>query len=322
MYTIVNLKSQTMRSIIAISLLTIIFMTACNETETFNGNLEQGQITNFHEQLDPPLTSFFIEANLGGRFITDRNSILSFEPNIFEDQNGQSVTGQVEIQVLELLTKSEILMYGIHTYCDGKLLESGGEFKVEAFQNGEQLQLKEGKNYSLFVENSSPRQSAELFYANEENNEWVEADQDSETQNNVSIAEILASETIGWVFGYESFPEKLGWINVDWFYQDPSAGFQKVELPSGYGISNTLVFGYFHGLNSVLELWHDPNIDRYFLYGPIGETVDIITITNYGDDNYKYSRTEIQISQDDDLSVLPQPKSIEEINDELSKLGS
>ena len=287
----------------------------------FDEDIDIGDIDNFKNKFSPPLEVFQIDAAIGGRIITARNSVITFSPSSFEYLDGSVVTGDVEIQVVELLTKSEILLHGIHTWCDDRLLESAGEFRIQVFQKGNELKLKDGANYNLFVANNNPRPKAELFYGDEESREWIEADQDDNTQENVLEAEVLASEAIGWLYGYESFPDRLGWINVDWFVNDPSAGLLKVELPPRYGLDNTIVYAHFLDLNAVLELWFDTNLNRYFLKAPIGYRVEVFSITNFGGDNYKFATQEVVIQDDEDILLNPVVKSFDEIEDFIEALG-
>lgn len=223
-------------------------------------------------------------------------------------------------------------MYGIQTSCNGKLIESAGEVRVKAYQDGQQVFLRENVNFSLFVDDPDPIEQAELFYAFNTNlptgidpdsignTDWIEVDQDSSSQSNVSRSEAMPSQQIGWIAGYESFPDNLGWINVDYFNKLPQTGSLLIETPDQYDNSNTRIYLYFHDLNSVLELWFFNN--RYFTKGPIGETVSIISISSFGDDNFKYSETEVLISGDETIQIEPEFRSHDDIVEAIMNIDN
>jgi hypothetical protein len=79
---------------------------------------------------------------------------------------GSIISGSVEIRIVELFTKGEVLLYGIPTYNREKFLSTGGEFYVSATQNGKPLQLRPGMPVRILTDLAGAPyfQRMELFY--------------------------------------------------------------------------------------------------------------------------------------------------------------
>lgn len=104
-------------------------------------------------EMGPSEQVFTMDASRSQNITTAKGNIFSFPAFAFEDQSGNSVTGNVEIQITEVDKKSEMILSGMMTLSDEGALESQGEFNVEVFQNGQILKLKEGASYSIQTSN-------------------------------------------------------------------------------------------------------------------------------------------------------------------------
>ncbi len=76
-------------------------------------------------------------------------TILTFEPNSFEDENGFMATDEIELRVTEYYEYSDMIAANLSTTADGQLLESGGMIYTEAFLNGEKLVLADEKEMEI-----------------------------------------------------------------------------------------------------------------------------------------------------------------------------
>lgn len=66
--------------------------------------------------------------------------------NAFVTEDGQPVTGEVEINFSEYLNKSDLILANLPTVSNGRMLETGGVIFLEALSNGEKLKLAKGKS--------------------------------------------------------------------------------------------------------------------------------------------------------------------------------
>jgi hypothetical protein len=86
----------------------------------------------------------FVIDNAQEQRITGRNGTLVIvPPDAFEDENGNPVTGPVDVVITEALTPADWIIHGLSTTSDGRLLQSGGMAKIEAFANGKPVNLAE-----------------------------------------------------------------------------------------------------------------------------------------------------------------------------------
>jgi len=107
---------------------------------------------------------FKINAQMGGKFSTSKGNIYTIAPNIFAKTDGSTVIGTVEISVKEITEASEMILEDKPTNAElpskdtinpvPAILESFGEFKVEAKQGTEELELK--PNTEIQVEIPKP----------------------------------------------------------------------------------------------------------------------------------------------------------------------
>jgi OmpA family len=67
----------------------------------------------------------------------------------FMYSNGQPVTGQVEMSLIEAYAFQDMIGLGLSTHSDGQQLESGGMVRIEARQNGQLLELKQDASFEL-----------------------------------------------------------------------------------------------------------------------------------------------------------------------------
>ncbi|MCX6182057.1 MAG: cytochrome c [Bacteroidetes bacterium] len=73
---------------------------------------------------------------------TDGGIVLSIPAGGFTDADGNVIDGEIELVVKEALSASEIISAGLSTTANGKLLETGGMFYVNAFANSKELKIK------------------------------------------------------------------------------------------------------------------------------------------------------------------------------------
>lgn len=117
------------------------------------------------------------------RIETSKGNVFTFPKNAFT-KNGKAVSGNVQIDITEITTKSEMIFADLLTNSDEGPLDSRGEFNIVATQNGTELELADGIEFT--IENPTGINSSEMkaWYWNEnknagsdeQNGEWTAGD--------------------------------------------------------------------------------------------------------------------------------------------------
>lgn len=190
--------------------------------------------------------------------------------------NGDSVTGAVELEFVEVFDRGNMLTTNATTVGldngEMKQLISGGEFQIKAYQNGEELTLDCGMMISVptaitggEVPGMGPFEGeidndGNLVWLPQNTEFWVGEHQGTET--------------------YNAFVENFGWFNCDVFVNDPDPKTEiQISVPQGFNNDNASVYLARMGETSSLA----------FLYGefPIGLQAHIIFLSEHeGDFRY------------------------------------
>lgn len=207
-------------------------------------------------------------------------------------KNGNPVTGEVNIEYIELFDKGNMLVTNKPTMGimpDGKknLLISGGEFFIKATQGGVELQTS--CNLSMIVPTALTNGFDNLMTL------WTGViDEDGE----LAWKDARGADGKGGVQGegnnyYVTFGN-FGWTNVDRFYSDPRPKTTiLVDVPEGYNNTNSAVYLSYdgEGTNALAKL------DTYTAAGlfsehygqiPIGLACHIIFATE-DNGNWRYA---------------------------------
>lgn len=217
--------------------------------------------------------------------------------------NGNPVTGMVDLEYVELFEKGNMLITNKPTMGemlsgDKALLISGGEFFIEASQNGQVLETT--CNVQLIIpSNLTGGEDTNMIF-------WkgtIDAD-DNLTWDRGNGAVGQGGEVFVEGGQYYAFLNEFGWTNVDRFYNDPRPKTTiLVGVPEGYDNTNCSIYLSYDGEDSGLA-----NMDTYDSgtglfsehYGqiPIGLECHIIFLTEE-DELWKYAIKTVTIAAND-----------------------
>lgn len=226
--------------------------------------------------------SFSVDASSPNWIYGQKGTSLYFSGNNFEDGNGNAITGNVDITLVENYSKLDMLMTNKVTLASTgggtEILISGGEFYLEASQNGNLVEVVNPIQVTTAGSNNTigAAQMA-LFDGTTDalgNITW--------TQNNDTINIVQDSSGIGYGFGWN---DSLSWINCDYFMNNPGpqTGVE-VNVPSGYDDANTMIFMVFTNDNAVTAIYNYANgaFDTGSYYTvPEGMDVSFVAISDY-----------------------------------------
>lgn len=228
-------------------LITIAVLIACQKE--ISGFLTQTQTSSslqqFFKKNEASLQTFTAKSNSSTSFTTSKGVQISFAQNSFVTLNNQPVTGDVSIEVKEILTPGDMILNGLPTQSNGSVLESGGEFFVKATQNGQTLKLASGKTIQMQV--------PKLQAGTPTGMQVFRADTSGGTVNwvpNTTPQNSVATDSFGY-FLLRS--DSLSWLNIDKFANDPKINYT-VTSGNTPNFDSTTVFIFLNSKNSVFAL--------------------------------------------------------------------
>ncbi len=271
---------------------------------------------------------FVLDATTGGSIKGSKGAILQFPANGLLTTAGVAVSGNVDIEFIEIYSRSSMLLAqkpSVGKRSDGnkEMLVSGGEFYVNVTKDGSALKPNGG--YSIIVPTSNTGASTagmNLFNGVEDcvdnvcNLVWQEQD----ATRGIEVGQF---QNVGGVYSaYYAFQNKFGWTNIDRWYSDPrpkSTIF--VEVPEGYNNSNCAVFIAYSGVPPALGRFDkfDDKTRRFTEhYGliPIGLNVHIILVS-MAENKISYAIKNVTITENQ-VVVINEVKTVTE--EELIKL--
>lgn len=275
------------------ALVLIIFTIGCSSSDTENSVPTAIKFNKLKTDALNSLTQHF-EFNTSdgyGSFITSKGVILSIDPSTLT-LNGNPVTGQIDIEYIEIFDGGNMAVTGKHTMGkmpDGNhsLLLSGGEFYINATKNGQQLELNGSIDLQISTNltdgDNGGNPDMTLWKLTENDSVWVtDTIFNPAAANGVFLGGGLAN--LGYP-SYSAFISSFGWTNVDCFYNDPREKTTiLVSVPEGYNQTNSAVFLHYDGRGNALAQLDTYNTETMLFsehYGqiPIGLNCHIIFVS-------------------------------------------
>lgn len=253
-------------------------------------------------------------------FLIDKDVILVIPAGFVDLSQYPCSNGFFDINVTVCDTKGEILIAGLPTVSEKKLLESRIELNLEILDGPTHVKLAHGKQIRILVNDPDPRERMELFYGDD--NKWIQADDNPETWDNVANSEWWIQQDTNQNpitgFGYECFSDSLDWINVDVFFQVQGDHLTPVciDLPKEFTNKNTSVFMVFDDYKSILWMPGDSSIQQFCEpYGatPVGFHVTFVVVSEMGQGSYMFAAQKAVITPGHIETIVPKNTPYEEI---------
>lgn len=254
---------------------------------------------------------YVYNASTSSSIYTASGSTIYFGPFAFAKPSGEIATGNnINICFWEFMDKKDLVQSNLTTSSNYKMLETGGSFYIEAYQNGEKLELAPGQHYAITIPANEMHNDMFTYYGVQQdgfvdwavnktervgtsgqpmNNEPIEQaqveiyDEYGDNINNLVNETVFdapfaydgETESEEGVNLYELSAGKLGWINCDRFYEAQNTATLAVRLDTDKSMVVRLVF---RDINSVMPAYSNSNYnDRYEVSGiPVGEKVLVL----------------------------------------------
>ena len=233
--------------LLTIYFLVIFLLTNCSDQESKSIHEDLKNFAKKHQT--------FIIKNTKSDTIMTKNGIgLLISQNSFRFKDGRIVDDSIQIEVIEVFTKSDMLFNGVSTTSQGRLIESIGMIKITAQSNGQELFIRDSSSVFLGMPNKREIIEGELFYGKEENEKFVDWEYAGGRDTTV-VSESDGMDAIPGPPKYFEFELKnLGWINCDRFVEIKEKAELRVELKN---YSQPVGYLVFNSINSVMSLAFD-----------------------------------------------------------------
>jgi len=254
---------------------TLLLVTACKkgseqiaseeQTTSFSSNRaeadqDRGLVAAFYNTYGPKAETYEIDAARGGTIYLE-NGKISIPAGAFAIDGRPVTRGPVNVSVLDLPDRGAMAMRGVNTMVGGRILETNGNFQLEANVNGKPVDRKLAEGIKVEVEdqvkNGRPVNLFEGVANNQKQFDWVPVRVPGQPND------IPASSSGSFTFTWPT----TGWCNPDWFMFTPGTWSSfttlQVDLPnnpgplSNYlgGDGNTTVLFVPEGLNIIIHLY-------------------------------------------------------------------
>ena len=246
-----------------------------------------------------------IQVNANNAYITTPFGLLcGFPPNCCTGSAGQSITGTVNVEMLLVKKKGDMVRLNKPTTSNGRLLVSGGEIFIRLKKDNQELQLAPNKKIQLRYVDSPYSTQMKLFVGDESNPEqfnWLPTPDPS--NNTITVTSQ----------NYEIQTNHLRWLNTDYFYD--TTGIARTTVTAGLAThftnANTIAFVVFNGFRSVVAMNGDISSKKFrSIKLPVGKEITVVVISRQGNDyfmDHKTVITALQNSSPSDQIVVTNP---------------
>jgi hypothetical protein len=245
---------------------------------------------------------------------------VNFPPNCCATSAGQPVTGKVQVEIMVIKKKGDMIRLNKPSTYNDSLLITAGEIFIQLKKDGQILQLAPGVRINIRYSDLPINPQMKFFIGDETNTQhfnWLP----TPTPSLDTI--IMGTQN------YEIYTKRQRWISIatpfDLNITTPRVSVI-ADIAPYFTNANTVAFTVFKDVRSVIAM--KGNIStRKFMTGklPVGKHVTVVVISKLGDDYYLgYESAVTQIPASNvtiqHVRVVPIKKSLPEILAYLSTL--
>jgi len=332
------------KQILGLFLMTAALMTSCQKNEHAELNFpdiepERATAQEFSNlkatALENLKQTFQINVDGIGSFTTQKGVEIIINGSCLSN-NGNAVTGMVDVEVIELFERGTMLVtnkttMGLSPTGGKELLVTGGEFFIEATQNGQVLQLicpikvlvptalTGGDDNGMTLWDGLIGMDCDIETGCDDVT-WVEQQRDGQGAG-IDIGQGAAGQSL-----YMGFFNNFGWTNVDRFWSDPRPKTKLwASVPDGFDNGNCALYLSYNGeAGSLANLdAYDPETGLFSEHTgiiPIGLECHVIFVSEFNG-NWLYAINPVTIIADgtivieeSDLSTITESQLVTMIN--------
>lgn len=239
-------------------------------TEQEDANVANYTLDSYYqENRDKGLQTFVVDANTPIEIHGSQGTTVTIPANNFTDIYGNIITGNVEVKLIEVFTKADMVMMDMTTITvDGDILISGGEFFLDVTLPGSSESLRPINPMRVHVPAEVEEPNMTLWVNN--GNGWELAAPQDRAPDGIMEP---------WDAGYAASVMSGGWFNFDYAPPGPFCDVC-IKVPAGTDPTTTDVFISIDGRMTMVHLPSTDfnGFDMYCTPMPSGETVSIVVI--------------------------------------------
>ncbi|GJM33065.1 MAG: hypothetical protein DHS20C18_20660 [Saprospiraceae bacterium] len=242
-----------------------------------------GRIGNFYSEVMSSEEHYNFDAAFAATFRTEQQTEFHFSPFSYATEAGVIVDGDIDIDVLQLKNKGDLILHNISTMVDGQLLEFLSAYSFSAKKGNLPLALAPNQNIQFTFPDSETFDTGVNVLLGEEHVDGVSLSW-ADTLNiapQVLPSEIFDESEGVWKPAYSAESPQLGWFGCGRLVDYPTGTTSIcVNLPEGFNDINSAVFLAFDDYWSVIKL-EGSSIEKQFCADeiPIGAPIKIISIS-------------------------------------------
>jgi hypothetical protein len=275
---------------------------------------------------------FYVNTETDTILMGEKGTRIFLSAHCLVDKKGASVKGPVQLELIELYSKKDMVLSNKPTVSNGKLLESNGEIFLNARSEGKNLLI--GCEEGLKIALATPSDESMKMWLG-----GIDKSGNINWQEDSSIVPVAADPERNYetydgdgegngmqiydntVNNYLFTTAKFGWINCDRFYEDSTAKVDmyvqlKNPFPKEY---QTYVYVLFPEINSVLPVYSADGSTYILENIPSGKNMHIVCVSATETKTFfdmKKSRVEEGVRETMEL----QPMAKKEIEQKLEGL--
>ncbi|MFN8257343.1 MAG: hypothetical protein U0W24_16735 [Bacteroidales bacterium] len=224
------------RSIFGFSIIVIIaYLVIISEENLFNSDKDSSEplLQLPIKGVDVPFESQFFNADSGAVLNYKTGSSVIIPASSFVDENGNPVTGKVELKFREFRDVADIYLAGIpmHFEQEGEnlVLESAAMCEINAFKDGKALKIKQGKKIEIMQTSYTQNNDFNLYRFDKNEGKWIEKGKDTPLDLNT---ELTGKTNFGMDEKTASlYNEPIKPKNIDEAKNSISVNFEESEFP-------------------------------------------------------------------------------------------
>jgi hypothetical protein len=268
--------------------------------------------------IDPYSDSIEVNSNIA-TVNTPFGVQVNFPPNCCVNTAGQPLTGKVQVELLVLRKKGDMIRMNKPTTNYDSLLVTAGEIFIRLKKDGVPVQLAPNAKINIRYTDLPVNQSMNLFFGDETNAQQFNWLPNMDLSNNFINA---GTQT------YEIYTNHLRWINVAYGFNLASTATVRVvaDLAPYFTNTNTVSFAVFKDLRSVAGMHGNISTKKFISPKlPVGKAVTVVVISKQANDYFLGYESAVTVTPTSGtvnqvISVRPVKKSLPEILAYLSTL--
>ena len=316
---------KTLKTVLVIALIGLFTLTSCKSKEDEEGvesHLPDGVALNqrFKDNRTNAIQNFTLDASAGG-IVTGSQGTKVIIPANSIGLNGSPVTGDIEIELIEIYDKAAMVLQnkstkGKRANNDEEALKSAGEFFVNAKQNGTQLEVLTLITVESRGVAPGEFEAMQVFRAGDDlqsEDLWEETDEDDDGENDNARGGEGQGPNGDFILFSALDMSSFGWTNLDiWYNFAGQLTDLFVDVPDGYTAENTSVYLSYDGENGLARMdVYDTSLElftEHFGRIPVGQEVHFIMVVDI--DGQLYYTIQAATIVEDHIEVMADPAPI------------